>query len=639
MADIKQNTSDNKSKRLFAAAILFALLAGLGTMLYLKVLEHRLKAELTPPPQTMETVVVASKDLSSGSRIDSSTMALRKVPREYVESNTITPEQFNSVKGATINKPLAQGKILNRDFIDLDLPADFSGTIHDGQRAMTIEVNMINGISGLIRPGNHIDLFARLAARSDPAQSGAGGEIVIPVLENVTVLATDRKSARPNVAEFRAIASEKPPQVYNSLTLEVSSKQAALIAVAQSRGVLIAILRNIKDTSGALFTRVATADLFRNTVAMRNASETAAQKTKLTGIHRNARGQLVTGDGVVITDPNVHLNKKGQLITANGTVLSGHGFTVDRNGKIRDATGHLVDTASLTQTKKGTLVDKNGPVATAMSYKKLKNGFLEDTRGDVLTPDGKILSGVTVDKVGNVHAPDGRIIKASNVRVDKDGRVRVIPPAGEKLQVAPDGSVHTVDGKRVTAGDLLTVDKDGVVRTKSGKILKGWKIGKDGTVYNSKGKKMSAGDVLLAEKGMKAGKDGTVIGKDGKVYHARDLVTVDKDGVVRTKGGTVLKGVYMDKDGRLRDKNGKVLTAQDVIEQEAAAIDNKGRMLSGVQASTPQTKGNPGTFPSGELPGEPYEVEYILGGDSSNGTARTIMVHIKDTNELGAQDE
>ena len=775
MSDTENNTSDNKARRLLLAAVVFALLAGGGTMLYLKVLEHRIKKELTPSPQTLETVVVASRDLPAGSRIGSDSMALRRVPRKYVESGAVTPEQYASIKGAVINKPLVQGKMLIQDYIDIDLAKDFSGTIRKGYRAMTIEVSSLNGISGLIRPGNHIDLFTRLAARNDPNRANASGEVVIPVLENVTILATDRKTDRPNIAEFHSLASLKPPQVYSRLTLEVTAKQAALVSMARSRGSLLAVLRNEKDHSKVLFARVSSADLFRNSSVMRNAAEVRDQSRGLQGIHRNSRGQLVTADGTVITDPNVHVNSKGQLVTADGTVLNGHGFTVGPDGKIRDASGKVIDTASLHQLKDGKFVDKNGAVAAARPYKKLKGGFFENSKGQVLTPNGKVLSGVTVDKNGNVIGPRGRVLKASAIKVDGKGQVYESPAGAEGMQIGADGSVHSAarpltarslvrvgkdgvvhgkdgkvlkgwhvkngvlynaqgkkaspedvllaehglhkgkdgtllgsDGKPVTARNLLKVGKDGLVRTRDGKVLKGWHVGKDGTIYNAagkkvtaedalladngleknaqgavvtsprkisaaqlvqagadgsvraadgkvlkgwhvgkdgtiynaRGKKATAADVLLAEKGMRPGRDGTVIDAKGKVLHARDLVTVGKDGVVRSRDGRILKGVHVGKDGKLYDKNGHLVTARDIVEREAAAANVRGTRLAGVTAA-PQTgpgAGN-GALPE-SLPGSPsYEVEYIIGGDSSNGTAKTFMIQVEDENELGGRDE
>jgi pilus assembly protein CpaB len=691
MPETENTTSDTKARRLLFIAVVFALLAGVGTMLYLKVLEHRLKKELTPPPQSLETVVVASRDLPAGSIIGSATMALRKVPKKYVESDAVTPQTYDSVKGAVLNKALGQGKILSHDYIDIDLPRDFSGTISKGMRAMTIEVDTVNGLSGLIRPGNHIDLFTRLSTRSKPNQGSARGEVVIPVLENITVLATDRKSARPNIDEFHNLSSEKPPQVYSTLTLEVTARQAALVSMARSRGSLMAVLRNKKDNSKVLFAQVSSADLFNNSATMRSAAERAAETqtsapsgyTKLKGgFLENSSGQVLTPDGKVLS--GVKVDGSGNVIGPDGRVLKAADVRVDGKGRVyavqppsqrmKIAADGSVQAPSRPVTARSLVkVGKDGVVRTqdgkVLKGWHMKNGVLYNSRGKKASPEDVLLArqGLHKGKNGVLLDGNGKPVTARDLlKVGKDGVVRT--KDGKILKgwhVGKDGTIYNAQGKKVSAEDalladngltgnargkvvtaarklkakdLLKVDKDGVVRTKDGKILKGWHVGKDGTIYNAQGKKATAADVLLAQKGMRPGKDGTVINADGKVLHARDLVSVGRDGVVRTRDGKVLQGVHLGKDGRLYDKNGHLVTAQDVVEREAAADTDQGTLLSGVTA-TPRPDQAAGSPLQQGGPGGMYEVEYILGGAGSDGAAKTIMIQVEDENEPGGRDE
>lgn len=569
MANTEQKNGKSKTLKLFTAAVIFALLAGLGTMLYLKVLEHQLKARLTPSEKEMVHVVVAKTDLPVGSKVSSETMAVRPVPKEYVGSDVFTPDQFNSIQGAVLIKPLAHGKMLTQDFIDLNIPKDFSGTIQLGHRAVTIQVDEINSISGLIRPGNSIDLFTRISGSG--LSSSQGEELIIPVLEDVLVLATDKHSARPNEDEFRHLASRDNQRTYNTLTLEVTPEEAGYIAIAEARGRLIAALRNSSDTGGVLFNKVSLTDLVAHSGELLQSAISKHHNRSLEGIHVNQKGELVTRDGVVITDPNVHLNKDGLLVTKDGTVLSGRNLIVGTDGKIRTADGKLVDTASLVPGKDTTLVDKNGTVVAGNGYGTAKGGFLVDKDGNVLTPDGNVLSGVTVGKDGKVRTPDGRVITADQIAVGKDGKVRITSGKAAALTVDKNGNIVTADGKNVAARDLVTVGPDGVVRTRDGKVLAGVTVGSDGELHDANGKKLTAADVMMQSAGYKSNEDGTVTDANGKVYTARDLVTVDKNGIVHAKDGTVLKDVHVDKDGNLVDKDGNVLNAADIVKQSAVA--------------------------------------------------------------------
>jgi len=634
MTNSKNKEGRSKTWKLFIAAVLFALMAGIAAMVYLRVLETRLKEKLTPPAKDMVQVVVAVRDLPTGSVVNTSTMAARKVPAEYVNSDVVTPGSFNSIQGAILIKPLGKGKMLTQDYIDLNIPKDFSGTIQLGHRAKTIQVDEINSISGMIRPGNTIDLYTRISARAIPGLANSqSGEVVIPVLENILVLATDKRTARPNEDEFKHLQTRNQRQTYDTITLEVTPKEAALISLAESRGSLIATLRNSKETGGVLFSNIGLADLFTHSSEMLRKALSKEQNRSLDEVTEGGNGKLVTRDGRVIQDPNVRLNKNGLLVTKNGVVLSGRGLVVDKNGRIRTRSGKLVDTASLVPGKDGTLVDKNGVVLDSNGFQTVKGGFLVDKNGRVMTHNGVTLKGVTVGKDGRVRTADGRVLNADEISVDKDGTVRIKGSALADMTVDKDGIVRDADGKPVQAKDLVSIDKKGVVRTLDGRILKGVHLGKDGRLYSADGKELSASDVLLASEGYHKGKNGTILDANGKVLTARDLVTVGKDGKVRTRDGVVLDGVYRDKDDHLRSKDGKRLTAADIVARTelAKAATGKGEVLQGVSgtADTEFDRKIRNVSPDGLQEYLPYEVEYIVGG-SSDGAATTFKVRIDE---------
>lgn len=644
MAEIEQQGAKNKTLKLFGAAVIFALLAGVGTIIFLKLLEHRLEARLTPAEQQMVQVVVASIDLPIGSKVDSSTMSVRKIPAEYVNSDVITPDLFDSIDGAVLIKPLSHGKMLSQEYINLNIPKDFSDTIQIGHRAITIQVDEINSISGLIRPGNFIDLYARLQGGSIPAlESSDSGEVVIPVLEDVFVLATDRHSARPNEDEFINMNPADHRRTYDTLTLEVTPKEAALISLAESRGSLIASLRNAKDTAGVLFRKIGLGDLVAHSDDLLQQAVGKQHSRSLDGVHVDKDGHLVTKDGIVITDPNIHLNKNGLLVNKDGTVLSGRDLFVGEDGRLRTSDGKLVDTESLVAGKDGTLVDKNGTVLGSNGYQTVKGGFLVDKDGHVITNNGEVLSGVSVGSDGRVRTSDGRVITADQLTFDKDGKVRIKSDTAAAMTVDADGNVRTADGKIVEAKDLVTVGPDGVVRTKDGRVLTGVTVGKDGELYSSTGKKLSAADVMMAAGGFTSGADGTVVDRNGKVYTTKDLVAVGEDGKVRDKSGRVIEGAYVDKDGSIRNKDGSLLTAQDVVRQSALAdmSSGQGEILAGVTgAYNPRLAESIGVDAPVQLSSYvPYEVEYIVGGGGGDGAAKTFRIQVEDDKKAGNKDK
>ncbi|WP_457577934.1 Flp pilus assembly protein CpaB [Desulfomarina sp.] len=498
----RKDNPQGKTRKLFIAALVFAVLAGLGTVLYLNYLERSLKKRLAPQKKEMTHVIVASRNLPVGSVVNTSTMSVRTVPKDYVNSDVFSPKQFESIKGAILIKPLQQGKMLAQDYIDLRIPKDFAGTIQPGHRAFSIQVDEINSNSGMVRPGNFIDLFVKISAGSLPsAGENSSGDVIIPILEDVLVLATDKSTARPNEYEFKHSSTENRHRAYNTFTLEVTPKEAAIISLADSRGELVTALRNTADTSGILFSKIDISDLITNTRELLEAAVSKRHNRNLSGIHLNSKGQLVTRDGIVIKDPNVHLNSNGLVVTKDGTVLSGRDLIVGRDGHIRTADGKLVDTSSLVAGKDGTLVDSNGTVLGSNGYKTAKGGFLIDRKGHVVTSDGQVLSGLTVGRDGRVRTRDGRVVTASQLSVGKDGRVHFTPA----MTVNKDGTITDSTGKVYTARDLVTVGRDGTVRAKDGTKLPGIHLDKNGKVVDENGKPLTAAEIVEREKQAGAG--------------------------------------------------------------------------------------------------------------------------------------
>ncbi len=517
---------------LFLAATLFAVLAGVGTLLFLHVEEERLRRELSPKPKEMTEVVVANRDLEPGAKITTETMAVRSVPSEYVGDDVIVSGHFNAVAGAVLTKKLGQGKMLTEEVIDLKIPKDFAGTVREGFRAITIQVDEINSISELIRPGNRVDLYSRLPEATDPYNTGGGGLMVIPVLEDVLVLATGKTGLRPNEDEFVRLATEAPRYTYTTLTLEVSPKDAALLSLAEARGTIIATLKNKEDNSAPDFSRLDMTDLFAHASALRQAAENKVHNRSVDNIHRDASGRLVTRDGVVVTDPNVTLNDDGLLVTKDGTVLNGRGLTVDSAGHIRDAKGNEIDTASLVTGKDGSLVDANGTVVPSNGYQTTKGGFLVDKDGRVMTPDGHVLSGVHLNPDGTVRTADGQVLTAHNLSIDPDGTVH-------QVTMLPDGSPPSAD-------DIVTVDPDGTVRRHDGTVIAGAHLDADGHVVDADGNRLPvatsrtlagitatrAPDAIAALTG--AGTEAGASAETTDIYQVEYIIGGASDGAART---------------------------------------------------------------------------------------------------------
>ena len=224
------------------------VLMGLGALLCAAVavhagkryLDEQLEAErarLAPEPVAMVSVVVARRDLAKGEPVSVDTMAVRSIPGAYAISSAIRPERFDQYQGARLAVPLRAGEpLLDSAVVGVD-QSIFSQRLRQGIRALTISVDEVNAISGLLQPGDRVDLF--FTAR--PPRSGAAvTETTVPLLQNVLVLATGRQ-VRPMTDQ------QAGARGYGTITVELAPQQAQQVVVAQRAGRITAVLRHPDD--------------------------------------------------------------------------------------------------------------------------------------------------------------------------------------------------------------------------------------------------------------------------------------------------------------------------------------------------------------------------------------------------------
>jgi pilus assembly protein CpaB len=182
----------------------------------------------------MVAVIYANQDLPAGATIKPALFDVHQVPQEYVSSSAIPPKFFRKIAGLKLAAPMKSGDTLLKVSIDAG-SATFSATLQNGNRALTTEVDEVNSISGLLRPGDHIDLLVT----AQGTKSGAK-DVTFPLLSNVEVLATGQST--------RQAQGSQPTRTYTTITMSVDPQDAERIIVAKNSGRLTAVLRNPDDT-------------------------------------------------------------------------------------------------------------------------------------------------------------------------------------------------------------------------------------------------------------------------------------------------------------------------------------------------------------------------------------------------------
>ncbi len=141
------------------------------------------------------------------------------------------------------NEPLVPAKLTGRDGAG-GLPT----AIPRGMRAISVKVNDVIGVAGFVEPGCRVDLMVTMRQRED--------SVTRTVARNVQVMtAGTRQDQQKPVLETKAAAPS------NVVTLMVTPDDAERIALAQSEGQIMLILRNPLDSDQTMTGGVRTAAL------------------------------------------------------------------------------------------------------------------------------------------------------------------------------------------------------------------------------------------------------------------------------------------------------------------------------------------------------------------------------------------
>jgi pilus assembly protein CpaB len=209
--------------------VIIAVVLGLAASYLAVQYVNKEVAARTPVDHTKTvSVVVPTHPLAKGDILKSSDVAARDVPEAFIPADAVTPANYEDYLGQQLRAPVAQGAPLSGSAVDL-VTDHFSNVINPADVAITIQVDESNSTSGLMVPGDHVDIMLLMTEDKDVR--------LIPLQSNVAVLATGHRA--------RGVQSsgDDSSNSYNNVTLELSPRDAQRLAVAGKAGELRLMLR------------------------------------------------------------------------------------------------------------------------------------------------------------------------------------------------------------------------------------------------------------------------------------------------------------------------------------------------------------------------------------------------------------
>lgn len=213
---------------MISIAAFLGLTAAFGIWQYLSKTQEKVK-ELT----VTRAVVVASKQLTAGTKLTDSDLAIKQFPAQAIPKDY--PSTIDSIKGRIVKNTLQADEIITEArLVGQGAAGGLPVVIPPGQRAITIKVNDVIGVGGFLNPGDRIDVLS-IVNKSD--------EITFSktILQNVLILAVGDKILDPNSV------SDPLPKIVSQVTLALSPRDSEKLALASSTGQLQLSLRPLGE--------------------------------------------------------------------------------------------------------------------------------------------------------------------------------------------------------------------------------------------------------------------------------------------------------------------------------------------------------------------------------------------------------
>ena len=219
-----------------------------------------------PDNVKMSRVVVAKQNLRFGQTLSAANLRVIQWPKESIPKGAFRNVKTLLRKGKrqvliaiAANEPILKSKVTKPG-----VKASLSTVISEDKRAVTIRVNDVLGVAGLIHPLDYVDIA--ITRTSNVGNEGGKGEKAFTdvLLQNVKVLAIDQSANRKT--------KNKPAK---TVTLEVNTIQAQKLALGSSIGKLSLMLRGAGSSEKLVTRRIDIDDLLKTDVDTNSGSQSS----------------------------------------------------------------------------------------------------------------------------------------------------------------------------------------------------------------------------------------------------------------------------------------------------------------------------------------------------------------------------
>lgn len=254
---IKGMALGNKGNKLsLALGLILGLLAAVLVAVYLSSAGSDGGTSTTSAGPTVP-VVVAAKDIGSGTRITSDMVTVRDVSQDSVLTGAF--DKPESVVDQITTVPIVSGEQVisakvvgtGADLSEFGDNPPLALIVSQGMRGVSVEVNSIVGAGGLVRPGDYVDVVLTVRVKA-----GEGNDqIAATVLQNLKVLAVGQTVATTGLGTEDPAKQKDNDKDATTVTLAATPIQGEVLALADAcrlnfEGRLAIAVRAFGDSGG-----------------------------------------------------------------------------------------------------------------------------------------------------------------------------------------------------------------------------------------------------------------------------------------------------------------------------------------------------------------------------------------------------
>jgi pilus assembly protein CpaB len=183
----------------------------------------------------MVKVLVAKKDIPVNTKLEEkdldALLVWADVPRNIAPQDAVT--DLEQVKGKALNRTLKKGNPVTIG----DVGVKDTIAIPEGYKQITIKSNQVDGVGGFVYPGAKVDVMYIERLPSGKARAAI-------ILRDMLVLAV-------NTTDRLIEGGNRAMQQVDSVSLAVTDRQGTMIALAEQRGHLKLVLRDVAKADAA----------------------------------------------------------------------------------------------------------------------------------------------------------------------------------------------------------------------------------------------------------------------------------------------------------------------------------------------------------------------------------------------------